>query len=70
MLAVMDTDELTTQEFTVIRLPKLQVAPTTKFVPLNVTFNVCLRCPETGEMLVNVGAEPTFTVKLLVREEV
>src|SRR2546423_2008115 len=54
--AVICVAEFTVHEFTVIPVPKLQVAPVKKFVPVSVSVRLWPCCPETGEMLPSVGA--------------
>ena len=58
MLAVICVAELKAQEFTVIPVPKLQLAPLRKFVPVRTAFSTWPCMPLVGFTPLTVGAGP------------
>src|SRR5689334_15185494 len=70
MPAVICVAVFTVHEFTVIPVPKSQLAPASKFVPTSVSLCVCPTCPDVGETLLSVGGgggAARFTVNALER---
>src|SRR5713101_2290236 len=68
IFAVIAVWPFTTVLLTVMSDPKLtELTPVKKLVPVKVTFNVCVRLPLVGAMLVSVGAG-LFTCRVPVAE--